>query len=375
LPQHDREERGRRVASPLRVGKDFVDYYVIVDTGSTDDTIPLIRREMSGYGIEGEIHERPWVDFGVNRQQALELAVQADKGQWLLIIDADEELGVADPHFFEKLEPGVSYDLEKHHSGVRYAVPHLIDVRQTQWKWEAPVHNYLVNLSGSKRRQLRKDVWIKYHPGQGAKSHGLSPQQKYLRDAELLERYLLEKPDDPRSLFYLAQSYKHAGDLEAAYATYQRRTGVEGWAEERFMAQLECGRVAMQLGKPEADVVSHLLAAYDLRPTRAEPVYELAHYFRTRKAYGKAFLFATAGVQIPWPKDSLFVAQEVYEWRLLDELSVAAFWVKDYAACSAACQLILQRHDGGAAIAEPDLVRIRENLERARAQLGNPKPR
>jgi glycosyltransferase involved in cell wall biosynthesis len=59
--------------------KDYIDYYVIVDTGSTDDTIALIRQEMAGYGIDGEVHERPWVNFGVNRQQSLELAVEAGK--------------------------------------------------------------------------------------------------------------------------------------------------------------------------------------------------------------------------------------------------------------------------------------------------------
>jgi glycosyltransferase involved in cell wall biosynthesis len=50
----------------FRSVKDYIDYYVIVDTGSTDQTIDLIQREMSAYGIEGEVHQREWVNFGVN---------------------------------------------------------------------------------------------------------------------------------------------------------------------------------------------------------------------------------------------------------------------------------------------------------------------
>src|SRR6187402_1490459 len=187
----------------IRSVKDYIDYYVIVDTGSTDDTIELIRREMSGYGIAGEVHERPWRNFGVNRQQALELAVAANKADWLLFIDADEELAVSDPKFYEKLEPGVSYDIEKHQGDLRYAVRHLINVRSTSYRWQGPVHNYLVVVDGKERRALRKDVWIIYHHAQGAKSHGVTQEQKFLRDAKVLEAELARDPDDARSQYYL----------------------------------------------------------------------------------------------------------------------------------------------------------------------------
>lgn len=348
---------------------DYIDYYVIVDTGSTDGTIALIQREMAAYGIDGEVHERAWVNFGVNRQQALDLAVEANKADWLLFIDADEELGVSDPKFYEKLEPGVSYDIEKHHSNIRYSVPHLINIRSARFRWEGPVHNYLVTVEGPKPRVLRKDLWIVYHSGEGAKSHGLTQEQKYLRDAKLLEEYLLEHPDDPRSQFYLAQSYKDAGHTERAYEEYAKRAALEGWAEEKFMAQLELGRCAVRLDKPEAVVLEHLLAAYEQRPTRAEPVYELARYFRMRKAYGKAFLFAKAAAPIQRPNDSLFVAQSVYDWQLLDELGVSAFWVGEYEVCQAACQHILQRITEGLVVPSADADRIRENLRYAEGKL------
>jgi|SRR6187431_1450671 len=354
----------------IRSVKDYIDYYVIVDTGSSDDTIELIRREMASYGIEGEVHERPWVNFGVNRQQALELAVAANKADWLLFIDADEELAVSDPKFYEKLEPGISYDIEKHQGEIRYAVRHLINIRSVVYRWHGPVHNYLVAVEGDERRALRRDVWIVYHYGQGAKSHGVTPEQKFLRDAKLLEEELARNPDDARSQFYLAQSYRDADRLEQALLAYKKRAAMEnGWDEERFMAQLDAGRTCLRLDQPEAVVLGELLAAYALRPTRAEPLFELARYYRQRQGYAMATLFAKAGLQTPLPSDRLFVVESVYSWRLLDELAVATYWVQDYATCKNACEALLERAEGGLAIPADEIERIRNNLAGAQEKL------
>ncbi|MFZ0042772.1 MAG: hypothetical protein WAK93_15790, partial [Solirubrobacteraceae bacterium] len=45
--------------------KEHLAYWVICDTGSSDATPELIRRALDG--VPGEVHERPWVDFGHNR--------------------------------------------------------------------------------------------------------------------------------------------------------------------------------------------------------------------------------------------------------------------------------------------------------------------
>lgn len=339
----------------------YVDYFVIVDTGSTDGTPELIKSEMAKYGIEGEIHHREWVNFGVNRQQALELAVAADKADWLLFIDADEELNVVDAEFFERLEPGVTYQVEKLHGEIGYFVPSLIDVRQNRWRWQGPVHNYLQHLSGPRRSEKQRAVSIIYHSGQGAKSHGVTKEEKYLRDARILNEHLNKYPDCSRSVFYLGQSFRDAGKPELAREAYQRRTRMGGWEEEVFVAQLEVGRMSIRLGESQADVMRELLQAYTLRPERAEPLYELAKYFRIRGDCAAAFPFARAGCDTLQPDDSLFVARSVYDWRLADELAVSAYGIRRFEESMLACEHILQRAIQGMLIPNDDVKRIRQN--------------
>lgn len=350
--------------------KDYIDYYVIVDTGSTDETIALIRREMEQYGLPGEVHEREWKNFGFNRQQALELAVQADKCEWVLFVDADEELGVSDPKFYEKLEPGVSYNIEKHHSGERYAVPQLININANEWRWEGPVHEYIVRVAGPERSETRHDVWIIYHSGEGARSHGVSQEEKYLRDAKILEEYLMEHPGDPRSQFYLGQSYKDAGHFEKAYEAYQKRVELGGWIQERFMAQLNTGQMAILLKMPESVILQHFLDAYEMRPTRAEALHALARYYRESGQPQKAHLFAKTGVDIQRPDDILFVAQWVYDWGMLDEYCVSAYWAGDYDSAEWACETILDRVEKGVVtLSESSVARVQKNLDFAKNKL------
>src|SRR5262249_60611020 len=46
----------------------IIDYWVIVDTGSTDNTQQIIREHLKN--VPGELHERPWQEFAHNRSEA-----------------------------------------------------------------------------------------------------------------------------------------------------------------------------------------------------------------------------------------------------------------------------------------------------------------
>ncbi len=326
----------------LRSTRAAIDYFVIVDTGSTDGTPELIQRLSAELDLPGEIHFRQWVNFGHNRQQALALALAADRGDWLLFIDADEELVCPDPGFFERLEPGATYKLEKHQGTGRYALPNLVDVRHTQWQWRAPVHEYLKFLGGSQRRILSKEAWILYREGQGGRSRGVSKRDKYLRDVTLLEAALAEDPEDPRSRFYLAQSYRDAGEHRLAYENYDRRTRMAGWDQETYMAHYEKGRLAILLALGDEVIVSELLKAHEMRPMRAEPLWLLARFSRFRGLCVEGYRIALMGLKIPLPADTLFVDKAVYDWRLLEEFALCAHILGRHQDAAQAVERILR---------------------------------
>ena len=76
-------------------------YWVISDTGSTDNTRELIVEFFKEKDICGELFEHDWKDFGYNRTLALECAY--NKTDLLFIFDADDEIkgDIVLPHIFD----------------------------------------------------------------------------------------------------------------------------------------------------------------------------------------------------------------------------------------------------------------------------------
>lgn len=100
-------------------------------------------------------------------------------------------------------------------------------------------------------------------------------------------------------------------------------------------------RLLELLGRPEAEVVPAYLAAYQCRPQRLESLVGLAAHYRKREMYHLAVLFAERGLQLSRPGDILFVEDDCYTWRCLDEFAVAASWVGRHKEALQACDRLL----------------------------------
>jgi hypothetical protein len=220
-------------------------------------------------------------------------------------------------------------------------------------------HEYLSYIDGSTARDVMPEAWIIYHEGEGVRSRGVTARQKYLSDARLLETELTQHPTDTRSRFYLAQSYCDAGQLKEAYKNYLLRASMQGWPEENFVAQYRAGKIALLLNKPYSEIADLFLKAYEIRPTRgAEPLYQLAVYCRSKNWYTQGYMFAKTGSLISYPTDLLFVEKDIYEWRMLDELAIGAYWTGHYQDSKVLCEKLLAM-----ALSIEDAERIEKNLQ------------
>jgi tetratricopeptide (TPR) repeat protein len=324
-----------------------IDSWVIVDTGSVDDTPRRIERALAG--IPGELHHRPWRNFGHNRGEALELA--RGKGDYLLFIDADEQLGAEPgakwPALFEP-----AYSLETRFAELRYDRVSLVSTA-LPWRWVGVLHEYLD--AGRPVNQPRiAGFWIDVAPD-GARS---GDPKKYEKDAAVLEEALKQEPQNARYVFYLAQSYRDAGQLEAARTRYEQRAAMGGWDEEAWYALFQLARMTELTGSDPAHVVAAYLRAHEARPTRSEPLVALATYLRGRKEWNTARLFAAAALEIPMPADRLFVDTNAYRWRAADELALAEFYSGHPARAAERWRELLARPD----LPAGDRARIEKNL-------------
>ncbi|MEV4423735.1 glycosyl transferase family 2, partial [Patulibacter sp. NPDC049589] len=193
---------------------------------------------------------------------------------------------------------------------------------------------------------------IHHHADGGARA------DKFERDERMLRASLERTPDDPRSVFYLAQTLRDLGRADEAIAQYERRTTLGAWPEEVFYARLQVGVLQGDRGR-WAEALASLIAAWQLRPWRMEPVYELASRLRLRGEHQAAYAFAVQGAGVPVSDDWLFVAGWVHRYGLLAELSITAFHTGRFREALAACEELL---------ALPDLPEVyRESTSRNRA--------
>jgi tetratricopeptide (TPR) repeat protein len=313
--------------------KPLLSRWLIVDTGSTDDTIEKITQALSD--LPGEVHQREWVNFGHNRTEALELA--RGIGSHLLLIDADMTLRI------EGELPDLTADAYelRHDTDPSYWTPRLIR-SDREWSFVGRTHEYLECAEPFVSHRLTQLV-IEDHADGGSRA------DKFERDRVFLEQAIAEDPNDHRALFYLALTLSELGETDAAITTFRQRVALGGWDQEVFYCLYKIG-LLLSANDPNAGILQ-LLAAWNYRPSRAEPLLELARLHRGRGEYTLSALYASTGLALPASTDSAFVHNEAHVWALRFEHAIALYHLGSFAEALALNDQLLR--DGVAREMEP----------------------
>lgn len=309
-----------RIERALASVAPWIDSWVIVDTGSTDDTKQKIIDFFARHRIPGQISDAEFITWSQARNAALDAARAAYSSyhpDYLLLVDADMTLEVKDAIRFVSYRAGSSYDMYQIAGGMHYQNRRLLKATE-MGGYVGVTHEYLDIASAG---LIDEDVaYFVDH------SDGANRPDKFKRDIRLLLADMEKDPHNVRSMFYLANSYRDAGNVSRAAKWYKRRIDAGGWDEEVHQAQMKYAECLKDLGD-EAGYVKETLVAYNMRPSRAEPMHALAKYYREKSMNAPALACAEAVVDLPLSRDALFVESYPYKLGLKQEIGISAFYV------------------------------------------------
>lgn len=204
----------------------LVDEIVLVDTGSTDDTVAIAER----FGCH--VLHSPWQDnFSIPRNLGLDNAT----GDWILYIDADETLACLDGAPISSLLPGddaVAATVRFHpRHGMTAYFEYRLFRRDPRIRFAGAMHESMLpgilrvcSEDGKRIAEIGK-VEIFHHGYEGDQSH------KHARNLPLLERAIGDDPLRVYLRFHIGLTLFELGRTDEAIA--QLRKGMDNAAHER----------------------------------------------------------------------------------------------------------------------------------------------
>jgi len=253
----------------------IIDYWVISDTGSTDETKNIIYNFFNERNIKGELFDDEWKDFGHNRTKALEHAF--GKSKYLLIFDADDEI------CGDFVLPDLIYD--SYHfqfgdvNGTSYTRTQIIN-NNKKWKYVGVLHEIITCIERTNNMAI---ITGNYYTISGKTGNRSRDENKYLKDALILEKAYEEAIINNDELynrygFYCGNSYYDSGKWEEAIKWYKITLNNNNWEQEKYVSCLRLYNCYNSLKQQETGMF-YLVKSFAYDKERVECLYELVSYY------------------------------------------------------------------------------------------------
>jgi tetratricopeptide (TPR) repeat protein len=247
--------------------KELVDEIVVLDTGSTDNTVVIAKY----YGAK--VHYFEWCnDFAIARNEALQYLT----GDWVLVLDADEVLTPEIiPFIREAIEDPnrISINLIRHELGASqspYSAVSRLFRRHPDIKFDRPYHAI---IDDSLQQLLQREphwqiadlarVAVLHY---GYQTEAIISQDKYNKARKTMEGFYQKNPNDPYVCSKLGALYIQIGEVSKGLELLKkglRQTKIE--PSVLFELHYHLGNAYTRSGKPN-------LAAKQYQEAIAQPI-------------------------------------------------------------------------------------------------------
>jgi len=321
------------------------DAYFISDTGSTDNTMDLIRAFFKKRNIPGHIEQVEWRDFGFNRTLALQMAF--NKTDYLFIFDADDSI-----HGDFRMPRDLTHDAYQLKLGQSFVyLRTLIINNRKRWRFVGVLHEYIRCIDVE---ESSYGIQGNYYVDSGRTGSRSQDPQKYIKDAAILERGFHEERGDgggdhglaERYAFYCGQSWMDAGPayIDKAIEWYLRVLSQNNWGQEKYYSALCLGDLYNKKGD-KYNSLKYYCKTMEYDEERIEGVASIMEILRSDgnhimvnalyhkyKAYNK------------FPENKLFLSTDKYHDIIEYNNSISAFYISDKRSGYECCKTIL-RHN------------------------------
>lgn len=336
---------GSGFAEILEKNIPHIDRWTILDTGSTDDTIKIIQ-EILAPKVRGELYQEPFIDFGTSRNRVLELAGKACKFTLMLddtyYIEGDLR-GFLNEVRSDQFADSFSLYITSH--DVQYTSNRVVKTKRNL-KYIFKIHEVIQETDNI--NVIIPIDRAKIHDKQSDYMQTRTINRKTL-DLQLLKQSVQEEPDNPRHIYYIAQTYVGMENWEMAYRYFLTRVyhHVDGFLQEKIDACFEAARTAQfRLNRPWNEVKPLYEKAYEMDPTRPDSVYFLGIKEYLDNNFKQAYELFKKAFNIGYPLHAQYSLKPTLSYHFTPKFLVNSLcWdYEDYELGEKAAKLYIQNN-------------------------------
>ena len=339
---------GPQFENMLNENLQIFDRWTILDTGSNDETINIINRVLVGKK-KGNLYQEPFINFKDSRNRCLELAGNSCK--FITMLDDTYIINGCLRNFLNEIrgdQLANSFTLYVKSDDTIYGSNRIIK-SNTKLRYIHKIHEVIsdnnnINIVIPKEITFIDDKRFDYMEKR-------TFDRKQL-DLKLLYEEVAENPYDPRTYYYLAQTYNLLENYEKAFYYFNKRVEFtnSGFNQERVDSLFESARIAnFKLNKPWTECEELYNKCYKSDETRPESLYFIGIHYYLENNYQNAFKYLKKAFEIGFPVHCQYSLKPTLSYHFLPKfLSKICYQLEEYEIGEQASKFFLLNNQSNA---------------------------